>query len=131
MVNQENEIRKVIKILKDATLVIKIVPFALVLTQVISLLSYLFGNETLSVFFDYCFYVSPSILLLTVLLSYIFRLCKWHKLECILPMLSNAMWVIDEYVIELCNVASYVNVGLIVVLSIASLINAYFVFLKN
>jgi hypothetical protein len=128
---RESEIRKVIKILKDATLVIKIAPFVFVLAQILTLLAYYFGNETLSVFLDYCFYLSPSVVILAVFLSLIFKLCRWHRLECLLPIIPTITWLVDEYVTDLSLVAAQVNVGTILLLFILSLINAYFVFLKR
>lgn len=87
-------------------------------------------NENVSMFADMVFYISPMTVAFCLVLSRIFKLCKWHRLECILPLFSMLSVIIDEFVYNLDSFYLWLNWGLVIFLLTLSLINAYFVFIK-
>ena len=77
---------------------------------------------------DQLFYTSPFMVVCAIGLSYSLKLCKWHRLECILPLLPTCMVLLDEFIYRIPKSASYLNTLLIAIIFIASIVNAYFVF---
>lgn len=120
----------IVAILRNVTLIVQLYPFAYTVLYVLCMVGYLVGSEELSCTLDQLFYTSPISILFALILSRSLKLCKWHKLECVLPMIPLIHLAIDSYIIPLSNVSAIINVGTIIVLCILSLINAYFVFIK-
>lgn len=120
----------IVAILRNVTLIVQLYPFAYTMLYVLCMVGYLVGSEELSCTLDQIFYTSPFSVLFALILSRSLKLCKWHKLECILPMIPLAHLAIDTYIVPLSNVSAIINVGTIIFLCILSLINAYFVFRK-
>lgn len=128
--NNNNDIIAIVKILRKVTKIVKVYPFIYAILYVLCMIGYVVGSEELSCTLDQLFYTSPISVFFALLLSNSLKLCKWHRLECILPMIPLIHLVIDTYVISLGNVSAILNVATIIFLCIASLINAYFVFIK-
>lgn len=118
----------IVAILRNVTLIVQLYPFAYTVLYALCMVGYLVGSEELSCTLDQLFYTSPFSVLFALILSRSLKLCKWHKLECILPMIPLVHLVIDTYIVSLSNVSAIINVGTIIALCILSLINAYFVF---
>lgn len=128
--NNNNDIIAIVKILRKVTKIVKVYPFIYAILYALCMIGYVVGSEELSYTLDQLFYTSPISVFFALLLSNSLKLCKWHRLECILPMIPLIHLVIDTYVISLSNVSAILNVATIIFLCIASLINAYFVFIK-
>lgn len=79
---------------------------------------------------DSLFYISPLASLLMILLSKELYLCKWHRLECVLPVIAIIPDIIDVHIHPLSDIAEDVNLALMTMIFLLSLINAYFVFIK-
>lgn len=120
----------IVTILRNVTLIVQIYPFVYTMLYALCMLGYLVGSDMLSCALDQLFYTSPISVLFALILSRSLKLCKWHKLECVLPMIPLIHLVVDTYLVSLSNVSAIVNVGTIIVLCILSLVNAYFVFRK-
>ena len=120
----------IVAILRNVTLIVQLYPFAYTMLYALCMVGYLVGSEELSCTLDQIFYTSPFSVLFALILSRSLKLCKWHKLECILPMIPLTHLAIDTYIVPLSNVSAIINVGTIIFLCILSLINAYFVFRK-
>lgn len=129
MVNNKDVI-VIVAILRKVTKVVKIYPFVYAMLYALCMVGYMIGSEELSCALDQLFYASPISIIFALILSRSLKLCKWHKLECILPMIPLIHLAIDSYVIPLSNVSAIINVGTIITICILSLINAYFVFIK-
>jgi hypothetical protein len=129
MVNNKDVI-VIVAILRKVTKVVKIYPFVYAMLYALCMVGYMIGSEELSCALDQLFYTSPISIIFALILSRSLKLCKWHKLECILPMIPLIHLAIDSYVIPLSNVSAIINVGTIITICILSLINAYFVFIK-
>lgn len=129
MTNEERIIRAV-KIAQKVTFVVKIMPFAYAFLFMACLTAYMFTSDEVQTILDTIFYISPITIIFTLILSKTCRLCKWHRLECVLPLLSQVTVMIDLFY-PLTEVAAQINVGTIIAIFLLSIINAYFTFWRN
>ena len=127
---ENKDIVAIIHILKRVTVAVKLYPFFYTILYILCMVVYLFGPHSWSIFCDQMFFVSSFIVVCTLWLSKILKLCKWHKLECFLPVIPSIISSVDRYIAELSKVGSYINTCLIIVLFLLTLVNAYFVFIK-
>lgn len=131
MERDEHRILGAIQILKSVTKTVKVAPFVVAVFYMMSMVGYLLFSDTVATILDYLFYVSPSTIVIMILLSNSTKMCVWHRLECILPMVSMLPALFDELIMSLTNVAAYINASTIAFIFLASLLNAYFVFIKK
>ena len=129
MTNEEKVIR-VIKIAQKATFVVKVTPFVYALLFMMCLIAYMFTSDEVQTILDTIFYVSPITIIFALILSKTFKLCKWHRLECVLPLLPQVIVMIDLFY-PLTEIAAKLNVTTIITIFLLSLINAYFVFWRT
>lgn len=130
MESGRNELISLVCILRNTTRIVKIAPFVYSGLYILCMIAYLFASYEFCFVLDLCFTMSPVTVILLLFLSKYLKLCKWHKLECILPMIPIAPILVDRYCFTLSTIAVYSNVTIIILLSILSLINAYHVFIK-
>lgn len=130
MVISKEELGRIISILKTATKVVKLIPFAYALLYVVSILSYSICTENVSIWVDMIFYVSPISIIFLLILSRTLKLCKWHRLECVLPLMGFCAVLINDFIIEFGKYGQLANYIIVITTFILSLINAYFVFIK-
>lgn len=128
---EDKDLRAIIRILRRVTIVVKIYPFLYSMLFVSCMLSYMFCSDKTSILCDQLFYTSPFAILCAICLSYSLKLCKWHRLECILPLLPSIAVLVDEYIYQIPKSASYINCAIMISICIMSLVNAYFVFIKH
>ena len=126
-----NEKQKMINILRRATALVQIAPFIFAFVHLLCMIVYMFVNDCASTICDMLFYVSPLLVGYNLILSKLFHLCKWHKLECVLPLFPLIAVFVDELIYSLSAISLWLNWGLVSTMIILSLINAYFVFIKN
>lgn len=130
MVISKEELVRIIGILKTTTKVVKLIPFAYALLYIISILSYSICTENVSIWVDMIFYVSPISIIFLLILSRTLKLCKWHRLECVLPLMGFCAVIINDFIIEFGKYGQLANYIIVIATFILSLINAYFVFIK-
>lgn len=130
MERNEHKILRAIQILRRVTRTVKIAPFVLAVLYMFSMIGYMLFSDYVSTILNYLFYISPSTIVILLLLSKSTKMCVWHRLECILPLVSMLPALFDEMIMNLTNVAAYINAATIAFISLASLVNAYFVFIK-
>ena len=130
MERDENKILGAIQILRKVTKTVKIAPFILAVLYMFSMIGYMLFSDSVSVILDYLFYVSPTTIVLLLLLSKATKMCIWHRLECVLPLVALLPGLFDDLIMTLSNIAAHINIILIALVCLASLINAYFVFIK-
>lgn len=126
----KNDVIAIVRILRRVTAIVKVYPFLYSMLYVSCMLVYMFCSDEVSILCDQLFYTSPFMIVCAIGLSYSLKLCKWHRLECILPLLPTFMVFVDEFICQIPKSASYLNAILMVAICILSLINAYFVFIK-
>ena len=120
-----------IQILRKATATVKVAPFAFALLYLVALVVYLLFNDTIATMTDLLFYVSPVAVFFNLRMSKIFKMCKWHRLECLLPLLPIVIVFINGFGFIIPDIAVYVNWSVNLIIFLLSLINAYFVFIKK
>lgn len=130
MEREERKILGAIQILRRVTKTVKIAPFVLAVLYMLSMIGYMVFSDTIATILDYLFYISPSTIVILLILSKSTKMCVWHRLECVLPMVSMLPALFDDLIIELTNVAAYINASTIALIFLLSLLNAYFVFIK-
>lgn len=126
----KKEILSIIRILQRVTITVKVYPFIYALLYVFCMGAYLFGSETISTILDLLFYTSPVAVVFTLILSKNLKLCKWHRTECVLPMIPLIHLFVDSFIFSLSTISAILNVVTIIVICCLSLVNAYFVFIK-
>ena len=130
MEREDRKILGAIQILRRVTRTVKIAPFVLAVLYMLSMIGYMVFSDTVAIILDYLFYISPSTIVILLILSKSTKMCVWHRLECVLPMVSMLPALFDDLIIEVHNVAAYINASTIALVFLASLLNAYFVFIK-
>ena len=130
MERDERKILGIVQILRKVTRTVKIAPFILAVLYMMSMIGYLLFSDPVSIILDYLFYISPSTIVILLILSKATKMCVWHRLECILPMVAMLPALVDDFILRFTNSTTVVNISTIGVIFLASLINAYFVFIK-
>lgn len=128
---ESKDIIAIVNILRKVTRVVKIYPFVYAILYVFSMIGYILCDDTISIILDQLFYTSPIVVSCNIALSYSLKLCKWHRLQCLLPMLPLIPVVIDYCIFPLSRFVAITNATTIILLCISSLINAYFVFIHK
>ena len=131
MERDEHKILGAIQILKSVTRTVKVAPFVVAVFYMMSMVGYLLFSDTVATILDYLFYVSPSTIVIMLLLSKSTKMCVWHRLECILPIVAMIPALVDDFIMRFTNSATVVNISTIGLMFLATLLNAYFVFIKK
>lgn len=118
------------RIVQQVTVTVKLFPFVYSAGLIIFWLIAPTLTYAVVTTIDNFIFVSAIMVLFLIRLSYCVKLCKWHRLQCALPLLPQVIAQIDEHFYELGLYASIVNYVIIAAIFILSLINAYFVFIK-
>lgn len=111
------------------TLAVQLIPFIYGGLYAVSVVVYFLGPDSLSQVMDSLLYVSPLTIVCFLALSRMLRLCKWHKTACCVPLVPNAVSLVDYYVIELSEVTLAVEFLIVGSMIVLLLISAYKVFL--
>ena len=130
MEREERKILGAIQILRRVTRTVKIAPFVLAILYMLSMVGYLIFSDTVSTILDYLFYISPGTIVILLILSKSTKMCVWHRLECVLPIIAMLPALVDDFIMQFTNSATIVNISTIALIFLASLLNAYFVFIK-
>ena len=92
-------VSSVIRILRKATRIVQLAPFAYLLMYAIYMLFGVFASEELLCLADSVLTISPPVTGLFLLSSRLFKLCAWHRIACLLPCTSQIEGFVDSYVI--------------------------------
>ena len=124
---ESKDIIAIIEIARKVTSVVKFSPFVFAVAYIITMICYMFCDDATATLLDQLCYTSPLVVIMNFRLSYSLKLCKWHRLECALPMFPLIPLVIDYYIYPISRFGAVVNGISILTLIILSLVNAYFV----
>lgn len=127
---EHKDILAIVRILRKVTKIVKIYPFVYAVLYALCMIGYLVCDDFVSVMLDQLFYTSPIVVSCNILLSYSLKLCKWHRLQCLLPMIPLITLLVDVTIYPISKIASTINALTIILIVTLSLINAYFVFIK-
>lgn len=125
---ESKDIIAIIEIARKVTSVVKFSPFVFAVAYIITMICYIFCDDATATLLDQLCYTSPLVVIMNFRLSYSLKLCKWHRLECALPIFPLIPLVIDYYIYPISRFGAVVNGISILTLIILSLVNAYFVF---
>lgn len=125
---ESKDIIAIIEIARKVTSVVKFSPFVFAVAYIITMVCYIFCDDATATLLDQLCYTSPLVVIMNFRLSYSLKLCKWHRLECALPMFPLIPLVIDYYIYPISRFGAIVNGMSILTLIVLSLVNAYFVF---
>ena len=128
--SSNRDIIAIVTILRKTTRIVKVYPFIYAMLYVMCMFGYMLFSENVATILDQLFYTSPIVVSCNIALSYSLKLCKWHRMECSLPLIPMLPLFVDYYIYPLNNIAVGINTTIMIILCLASLINAYFVFIK-
>lgn len=122
---------KAIRILRDVTVIVKIFPFLSSLLYIIFFLAQLLFQNDVVYEMESLFYISAFVIVLLIVLSYRLRLCKWHRIQCLLLFMPQVFSYIDMYVYEYgVHSAIIADIALTFILAV-SILNAYKMFRRS
>lgn len=127
---EHKDILAIVHILRKVTKIVKIYPFVYAVLYALCMIGYWVCNDIVSTILDQLFYTSPIVVFCNILLSYSLKLCKWHRLQCLLPIFPLIPLFVDYFIFPVSKLAFTINSLTIILLFTLSLINAYFVFIK-
>lgn len=87
-------------------------------------------TDTLLNVIDSLIHLSAIMVVFLFRLSYCLKLCKWHRLQCALPLLPQIVEQVDRYIFKFGLYLATAEVVAMCIIFILSLINAYFVIIK-
>lgn len=117
-------------IVKPVTITVKTFPFFYALGLILFwIIAPALNYEVISTV-DSLIFLSAIMVVFLIRLSYCVKLCIWHRLQCVLPLLPQAIAQVDEYICEFGEYVSAVNYTTTGIVFILSLVNAYKVFIK-
>ena len=99
--DRRNVVSAVVSVLRKATRIVQIAPFAYLCFYVVYMLFGYFASEELLCLADDLFAVLPMTIVGMLILSHLFKLCVWHKVACVIPALSQIEAFVDRYIITL------------------------------
>ena len=103
------DILALVRILRKVTTIVKIYPFVYAVLYALCMIGYLVCDDIVSVMLDQLFYTSPIVVSCNILLSYSLKLCKWHRLQCLLPMFPLIPLFIDYLIFPVSKLAFTIN----------------------
>ena len=127
----KGNIAAVVSILREVTRTVKIAPFVLVTMYMFAMVGYMLFSDAVAVTLDTLFYVSPLVVILLWMLSKALKMCNWHRLECVLPLVPQVPIFFDDYINQFDYAGAAINICVVGLLFLLSLLNAYFVFIKK
>lgn len=142
-VNEEKvgKIYYAINILRKTTKIVKVYPFL----YTVILIACMFANICLANdepitdeqfidsqihILDQLIFVSPLIVGLFFYLSYTLKFCNWYRFQCALPLIPQVIDYADTYLFDLGTYSIFAINNVTILLAVATLINAYFVFVR-
>lgn len=120
-----------LNILRKVTIATKVAPFIYAGIYLLCMVAYFLADESVLLFYDMLFYVSPLVIATFIYLSYQFKFCKWYRLQCILPVFPQVLGIIDRYVYQFGEYSACALVVMTALIFVLSLVNIYFTFIKK
>ena len=117
--------------LKRITRTVQIFPFIYSALYIAVFVAYNFASDSALDILDALFYISPIVILAHIAYSYILKLCRWHRIACSLPLIAQAVNLIDSYIYEFSQQEIIIIHIITILLIILYLIAVYKVFFTN
>lgn len=120
----------VIVVIRQVTKTVKVFPFLYTLGLILFwTISPIFSESAISLI-DSMVFLSALLAVFLVRLSYCLKLCIWHRLQCVLPLIPQFSAIIDANVWEFGLYSAIINLVIMIGVFTLSLFNAYKVFIK-
>lgn len=97
--DQSGAVSSVIRILRKATRIVQLAPFAYIVFYVAYMLFGYFASDEALCVADSLLTISPATTGMMLIGSRLFKLCRWHKTACLLPMTSQVEGYVDSFII--------------------------------
>lgn len=128
MIEKEYEhFMRSLSIMRNVTLLVKVFPFIYTLALIATMICYRYCSEEVCTFMDMMFFFSPLTCLFLITLSYLLKMCIWHRLQCLLPLSSFIVVILDTFYDFSIDVF-YIDNTLFIVIPLLSLFNGYRIF---
>lgn len=98
--DQRSAVRFVLDVLRKITRAAKVLPFVYLAVFSLVLITDVFLPDSVYWLIHSLLYIPPSVIILSLSLSKLLKLCAWHKTACSIPLLSQAEGYIDSYVFQ-------------------------------
>lgn len=128
---EQLDLQGIVSILRQATKFVQLAPFLYAVVFILSLCLYFIGNDALSKWLDTLFYASPIFIGFALILSRLFRLCKWHRRACLIPLFPQIVGIVNYYIVELPMSVVFINLCVVIICTVLFLLSAYKVFFAN
>lgn len=128
--DSHENLRVVLNVVRRVTKAIKIFPFVYILILLLFLPTMSYLDIDTATILSGCIFESPLLIALLILLSYSVKLCIWHRIQCLLPLVPQVADFVDTHIYEYGEALATLNFIVLLLLFILSLVNAYFVFIK-
>lgn len=92
-------VSSIVRILRKATRIVQLAPFAYLAFYVAYMLLGYFASEEALCVADSLLTISPATTGMILVGSRLFKLCRWHKTACLLPMSSQVEGYVDSFII--------------------------------
>lgn len=116
--------------LRRVTTTVKLFPFFYAAGLILFWLIAPALTDTMLNMVDSTIYLSAIMVLFLIRLSYCVKLCIWHRLQCVLPLLPQIVAQADRYIFKFGFYLATAEVVAMCIIFTLSLINAYKVFIK-
>lgn len=100
----QGKVKSLILLFRKITRFVQLTPFAFLFLYALSSLLRVVSSDIFDSFIDIVFYISPAVTASMLFLSRFMKLCRYHKIACLLPSSTQVLDAIDNYVITFtCN----------------------------
>jgi len=94
-------VSRLVTVLRKTTRWVQLLPFAYLVVYALVLFTEPILPDNVYTLIDAVLNVPPIVVALFLVLSRLLKLCIWHKIACLIPMLSRIVNAIDSFVITL------------------------------
>lgn len=121
-------IKTAFSILREVTFTLKTAPFVYTFMYIVFYMLYVYVGDAYLAAIERYLYVSPIVIATLLYLSYTLRLCNWYRFQCLLPLLPQALGLVDKYVYAFGEASATALVSMVAAMFVASLVNVILVF---
>lgn len=127
--DQRSAVKAAFAILRKATRIVQLAPFAYLCFYAVYLLAGAFVEDNLLGLADSLMMMSPVTTIGFLVASKLFKLCSWHKIACLLPSASQVEGYVDSFVFQFTQQEiAFINasLGILALVYLAAAIKHFF-----
>ena len=120
-----------IEMLRKTRKVVQLSPFVYTFLYIVILLLYNHASAMVLDVLDDLFYISPVVIAINLIYSRILKMCVWHKVACLLPLIPELANIYEAVPFDFSvGQATVINYA-VVVCSVLFIVSAYKVFFSR